>query len=76
MLLGLSTPHDQLVQSFGPAARANLVKGFAVGRTIFNGAAERWFKGELDDEAAIAALANNLAGLVEAWRAAKKTHTR
>ena len=42
------------------------------GRTIFNGAAERWFKGELDDEAAIAALANNLAGLVEAWRAAKK----
>jgi 5-dehydro-2-deoxygluconokinase len=76
VLLGLSTPHDQLVQSFGPAARANLVKGFAVGRTIFNGAAERWFKGELDDEAAIAALANNLAGLVEAWRAAKKTHTR
>lgn len=76
VLLGLSTPHDQLVQSFGPAARANIVKGFAVGRTIFNGAAERWFKGELDDEAAIAALANNLAGLVEAWRAAKKTHTR
>lgn len=76
VLLGLSTPHDQLVQSFGPAARANIVKGFAVGRTIFNGSAERWFKGELDDEAAIAALANNLACLVEAWRAAKKTHTR
>jgi 5-dehydro-2-deoxygluconokinase len=76
VLLGLSIPHDDLVRSFALAARTDIVKGFAVGRTIFNGAAERWFKGEIDDDAAIEALASNLAGLVEAWRGAKKARTR
>ena len=76
VLLGLSIPQDELVKSFGPAARVGIVKGFAVGRTIFNGAAERWFRGEIDDEAAIEALSSNLAALVDAWRRAKKARTR
>jgi 5-dehydro-2-deoxygluconokinase len=76
VLLGLSIPHDELVQSFAVAARVGVVKGFAVGRTIFNGAATRWFKGEIDDAAAVDALADNLGGLVDAWRRAKKAHAR
>ncbi|MGE0742323.1 MAG: 5-dehydro-2-deoxygluconokinase [Hyphomonadaceae bacterium] len=76
VLLGLSIPHDELVRSFELAARSEIVKGFAVGRTIFNGAAARWFKGEIDDDAAVDALASNLAELVEAWRGAKKARTR
>ncbi len=76
VLLGLSSPHEELVQSFAPAARADIVKGFAVGRTIFNGAAARWFRGEIDDEAAIDALSSNLAELVDAWRQARKAQTR
>ncbi|HYD88821.1 MAG TPA: 5-dehydro-2-deoxygluconokinase [Vitreimonas sp.] len=75
VLLGLSVPQDELVKSFAPAARAGIVKGFAVGRTIFNGAAEQWFKGEIDDAAAIEALSSNLSVLVEAWRRAKKGRT-
>jgi 5-dehydro-2-deoxygluconokinase len=60
-----------------PPRASDIVKGFAVGRTIFNdAAAERWFKGEIDDEARVDALPNNLAGLVDAWRRAKKTRTR
>jgi 5-dehydro-2-deoxygluconokinase len=76
VLLGLSIPQDELVKSFGPAARVGIVKGFAVGRTIFNGAAERWFKGEIDDDAAIEALSSNLAVLVDAWRRARNARTR
>ncbi len=76
VLLGLSVPQDELIKSFPIAARANIVKGFAVGRTIFNGAAERWFKGEIDDAAAIEALSSNLSVLVDAWRKAKKARTR
>ncbi|MGH6951524.1 MAG: bifunctional 5-dehydro-2-deoxygluconokinase/5-dehydro-2-deoxyphosphogluconate aldolase [Vitreimonas sp.] len=76
VLLGLSMPQDELIRSFGPAARVGIVKGFAVGRTIFSGSAERWFKGEIDDAAAIEALASNLALLVTAWRRAKRAHTR
>ena len=76
VVLGLSAPQNELIQSFGPAARCSIVKGFAVGRTIFNGAAEQWFKGEIDDAAAIEALAANLSELVDAWRRARKTRTR
>lgn len=76
VLLGLSVPQDDLIKSFAPAARVGIVKGFAVGRTIFNGAAERWFRGEIDDAAAVDALASNLSVLVNAWRRAKKAHTR
>jgi 5-dehydro-2-deoxygluconokinase len=76
VLLGLSSPQEELVQSFGPAARSDIVKGFAVGRTIFNDVAARWFKGEIDDDAAIDALSANLGQLVEAWRRAKKARTR
>src|SRR3546814_9614852 len=35
LLLGLSSPMDELIESFPAAARSPLVKGFAVGRTIF-----------------------------------------
>ncbi len=35
------------------AARHDLVKGFAVGRTIFGEAAQRWLAGEIDDGEAV-----------------------
>src|SRR3546814_11966129 len=53
VLLGLSAPEAELVASFQVAAAQPLVKGFAVGRTIFADAAARWFGGEIDDEAAV-----------------------
>lgn len=71
LLLGLSAPEDELVASFETAARAPVVKGFAVGRTIFAEAAERWLGGEIDDEAAVADLVRRFGTLVEAWRAAR-----
>jgi 5-dehydro-2-deoxygluconokinase len=76
VVLGLSAPQENLIQSFAPAARCSIVKGFAVGRTIFNGAAERWFRGEIDDAMAIDSLAANLSDLVDAWRRARKAQTR
>ncbi|MGD9966249.1 MAG: 5-dehydro-2-deoxygluconokinase [Hyphomonadaceae bacterium] len=76
MLLGLSAPHEELVRSFAPAARVGIVKGFAVGRTIFNEPAQRWFKGEIDDDAVVEALAGSLTALVEGWRGARKARAR
>lgn len=76
VLLGLSAPHDELIRSLAAAAGATMVKGFAVGRTIFTDAAERWFKGEIDDDAAVAALADGFSALVEAWRAARTPQAR
>ncbi|WP_332677011.1 bifunctional 5-dehydro-2-deoxygluconokinase/5-dehydro-2-deoxyphosphogluconate aldolase [Brevundimonas sp.] len=71
LLLGLSAPEDELIASFAAAASAPIVKGFAVGRTIFADAAEKWLTGQMDDEAAIQDLSARFAVLVDAWRAAK-----
>lgn len=72
LLLGLSAPQDTLIASFEAAAAAPIIKGFAVGRTIFAEAAEQWLTGRMDDEAAIADLSGRFAVLVDAWRAARQ----
>lgn len=71
VLLGLSAPIPDLIASFGTAARVPVIKGFAVGRSIFYDVARDWLTGALDDEGAVAAMAARLASLVEAWRAAR-----
>jgi 5-dehydro-2-deoxygluconokinase len=71
LLLGLSAPQDELIASFAAAASAPIVKGFAVGRTIFAEAAEEWLAGRIDDETAIADLSSRFSVLVDAWRSAR-----
>ena len=65
LLLGLSAPQDELIASFAAAASAPIVKGFAVGRTIFADVAEAWLAGRVDDEAAVADLSSRFAALVD-----------
>src|SRR5690606_23756492 len=72
VMLGLSAPQDELIASFAVAAQAPIVKGFAVGRTIFADTAEQWLGGAIDDEAAVNELARRFSVLVEAWRDAKQ----
>lgn len=71
VLLGLSAPIPELIASFEAAAPFPLIKGFAVGRTIFQGIAEAWLGGNADDEPAIEAMASRLASLVDGWRNAR-----
>ena len=73
VLLGLSTPEAELLGSFPAAASVDIVKGFAVGRTIFADAAEQWLAGRIDDEAAVADLARRFGVLVEGWRKARSS---
>ena len=59
-VLGLEAPIVELGASFAVAASHDLVKGFAVGRTIFADAARGWLGGQLTDEAAIRSAARQL----------------
>jgi 5-dehydro-2-deoxygluconokinase len=68
VLLGLEAPEDELEAAFAAAASEPQVKGFAVGRTIFNHAARRWLKGEISDEVAIADMAGRFQRLVDCWQ--------
>jgi hypothetical protein len=50
VLLGLDAPEEELAKGFAAASAHGIVKGFAVGRTIFSSAAQRWLRGQLTDE--------------------------
>ena len=52
VILGLSQPLEVLVQGFAEATHP-IVKGFMVGRTIWDKASRSWFKGETDDAALV-----------------------
>ncbi|HMI19843.1 MAG TPA: DUF2090 domain-containing protein, partial [Sphingomonas sp.] len=68
LLLGLSAPEEELLAAFATAASFRVVKGFAVGRTIFHDVAVDWLAGTIDDDQAVAHLAANFDTLVKAWR--------
>lgn len=71
VVLGLDAPEAELAASFRVAARFPLVKGFAVGRTIFGEVARAWFRGEMPDEAAVAEMARRYRRLCEVWDEAR-----
>lgn len=71
VVLGLDAPEAELAASFRVAARFPLVKGFAVGRTIFGEVARAWFRGEMSDEAAVAEMARRYRRLCEVWDEAR-----
>ncbi len=71
VVLGLDAPEATLADSFAAAARHGLVKGFAVGRTIFAEVARVWLRGELDDAAAVATMAERFRRLCGLWDQAR-----
>ncbi|SDJ39147.1 5-dehydro-2-deoxygluconokinase [Salipiger marinus] len=74
VVLGLDAPLDRLDRSFRDAARHPLVKGFAVGRSIFGEAARDWFDGSIGDAEAIERMAERYATLCGVWDRARTAH--
>ncbi|WP_140848400.1 5-dehydro-2-deoxygluconokinase [Paracoccus sp. FO-3] len=72
MVLGLDAPEAELRASFQVAAGFPLVKGFAVGRTIFGEVARQWLKGEMDDAAAVEEMAARYQNLCGIWDEARE----
>tara|TARA_R100000935_G_scaffold58090_2_gene93845 strand:- start:10397 stop:12325 length:1929 start_codon:yes stop_codon:yes gene_type:complete len=71
VVLGLDAPEDALAASFALAARQPLVRGFAVGRTIFAKVAQGWMAGDIADDAALQTMADNYARLCRIWDTAR-----
>ena len=72
VILGLGETEEKLAQSFSIAATYPLVKGFAVGRTIFADVAQQWFLGAKTDAKAIDEMAKNFQKLCGIWDKARK----
>jgi len=75
VVLGLDAPEAELAASFEVAASYELVKGFAVGRTIFGDAARAWMKGDMTDEEAVTQMADRYARLCGIWDEARAKAT-
>ncbi|TBE36865.1 5-dehydro-2-deoxygluconokinase [Rhizobium ruizarguesonis] len=71
VVLGLDAPEDVLKASFEVAARFPLVKGFAVGRTIFGSVARGWFEGSISNEEAVDEMAKRYSRLCTVWDGAR-----
>ncbi|MDB5470566.1 MAG: iolC [Caulobacter sp.] len=76
VLLGLSAPIEDLLVSIEVAAAIPIIKGFAVGRTIFYDVAREWLAGRMGDSAAVAAMASRFDTLTKAWRRARGARER
>jgi 5-dehydro-2-deoxygluconokinase len=72
VVLGLGADEAGLAASFETAARFPLVRGFAVGRTIFGGPAQDWVAGRLDDAGAVARMADSYRRLCGIWDKARR----
>lgn len=67
VILGLEASEERLIESFSLALAHAPVKGFAIGRTIFQKAAEDWFSGKMKDEEAVSEMVQKFRSLVDAW---------
>ncbi len=76
VVLGLEAPQSELEESFRLAAGFDLVKGFAVGRTIFAEAAHNWLAGKVSDEEAVADMAARYDALCQIWDKARAAHVK
>lgn len=71
VVLGLASTEAALRDSFAVAARYDLVKGFAVGRTIFGDVAQAWMNGAITGGEAVDHMADIYARLCSIWDAAR-----
>ena len=75
VILGLNQPLAELARGFA-AATHPIVKGFMVGRSLWVSPAGAWLRGEIGDDAFIAAVAANFETLVDAWRSSRPASSR
>ena len=71
LLLGQSASEAELIACFAAAAPFEVVKGFAIGRSVFHDVARAWLADSMSDSAAIEAMAGRFSRLVNAWRDAR-----
>ena len=68
VLLGLNAPAEELMTGFNATSGHDIVKGFAVGRTIFGQPSREWLAGHINDETFINNVKANYHHIITMWR--------
>lgn len=76
VLLGMNAAPEELTRAFREAAGSGACRGFAIGRTIFQGPSRAWLSGEIDDRALVGQVRDALEYLIDAWRDAARAQRR
>jgi len=72
LLAGVDASPDDLRHAFAVAACRPLVRGFAVGRTIWGPPCRAWLAGTLGDAEVVAAVAENYRRVTGLWRESRR----
>jgi 5-dehydro-2-deoxygluconokinase len=72
VLLGMNAAAEELTRAFREAAGSGVCRGFAIGRTIFQGPSRAWMSGEIDDASLIEQVRGAFEYLIDAWRDARR----
>jgi 5-dehydro-2-deoxygluconokinase len=67
IVLGKEATDTELAATFATARSEEMVRGFAIGRTIFGDAAKKWFSDQIDDDAAHDMMVATYSQLIDAW---------
>lgn len=67
LILGLDMPMEKLKAGFDASVGYPIVKGFAVGRSIFGRSAAAWLNNDISDETLVENIRNNYRSLIELW---------
>lgn len=67
VVLGLDAPAEELEASLKVAAGFDLVKGFAIGRTILGEVARQWLAGKMSDADAVSEMAESYRSFCDLW---------
>ncbi|CAQ84805.1 MULTISPECIES: bifunctional 5-dehydro-2-deoxygluconokinase/5-dehydro-2-deoxyphosphogluconate aldolase [Photorhabdus] len=68
VILGLDATQEELEIGFNATTGKPIVKGFAVGRTLFGQPSLQWLKNEIDDNHLIKKTKTNYHNLISLWR--------
>jgi len=68
LVLGQALEEERLAESFEAASREPFCRGFAIGRSIYGGAARRWLAGEVEDEELVSSVAASYGRLISLWQ--------
>ncbi len=71
LVLGLDSSVEDLTKAFERAAASPVVKGFAVGRTIFMEPSVDWLNGTIDNDTLIGRIKGNYENLKTLWQSAR-----
>lgn len=70
VILGLNQPEQALLKGFSQA-RAKVVKGFMIGRSVWSEPAAAWLRKDLDDAGLVRRVADRFQALITGWRASR-----